>query len=195
MSRTESTSRYGRTAVNHAEPPASPAAATNGSRGRQQLEAATALARAAVLARMVPLSVWLWFDTAISFWRAGQPANALPDQINAWRTLGAIPADIGPAAKAYRRGRSSRGLYINSVYTNAWRAKKAGCSCLGMIQHLNMPDFSRDPLLLQRLLYVGDRRQIVRAVVEVENLDDHVLRLVVPAAIRSITGQPRGVAA
>src|SRR5215469_863602 len=104
MRRTDTASRYGLTAANHAEPPASPAAATNGRRGRQQLEAATALARAAVLARTVPLPVWLWFDTAISFLKAGQPANALPDQINAWRTLGAIPPDIGPAAKAYSIG-------------------------------------------------------------------------------------------
>ena len=48
-------SKYGRIVANSTELPAKPAAATNGSSGKQQLEAANALARAAVLAKIGPL--------------------------------------------------------------------------------------------------------------------------------------------
>jgi hypothetical protein len=66
MRRTEANSKYGRTAVNHAELPARPAAATNGNHGKQQLDAAIALAKAAVLARIVLCPVWrLFFNTAV----------------------------------------------------------------------------------------------------------------------------------
>ena len=86
MNRTESTSRYGRTDVNHAELQARPAAATKGSNGRQQLEAATALASAAVLARIVVRPAWrLLSGTAIL--SGGEFANGASDERNARRTI------------------------------------------------------------------------------------------------------------
>src|SRR6516162_40095 len=97
MSRTETPSRYGRTAVNHAELPASPAAATNGSRGKQQLEAASALASAAVLATIVPRPVWRLSLVTIVLSGAEFP-NGLPDERNARRALGNIPGAISAAA-------------------------------------------------------------------------------------------------
>src|SRR5581483_397706 len=51
----ESPSRYGRACARNADPPAKPAAATNGSTGRQQLEAASTLPTAATLANQTPV--------------------------------------------------------------------------------------------------------------------------------------------
>ena len=100
MHRTESTRSYGRTAVNHAELPASPAAATNGNSGKQQLDAATALASAAVLAKIVVRPVCrLLLGTAIlpGF---GEFANGIPDERNARPTLRTTRPAVRPAAHA-----------------------------------------------------------------------------------------------
>ena len=81
-------------ALNHAELPASPAAATNGRSGRQQLEAATAVASAAVLARIVPRPVWvLLLGTAMPSGFSDAP-NGLANEGNAWCALPPTSGDI-----------------------------------------------------------------------------------------------------
>src|SRR5215472_16266958 len=88
MMRTETVRRYGRTAVNQAELPASPAAATNGSSGKQQLEAATALANAAVLATIVPGPPGSLLVVMAVLYARGDFTNGIPDEGNARRVLG-----------------------------------------------------------------------------------------------------------
>ena len=168
MRRTEANSKYGRTAVNHAELPARPAAATNGSSGKQQLDAATALAKAAVLAKTVPCPVWrLSFNTAVVFLRVGELANGLSDQFSAGGALGPVPCAVGAAAHARSTARACRGLDINAVYTNARRPEKASRRRRGGIQDCYVFDFSGDVLLLQSLLDVLNSREIIWTVGEV----------------------------
>src|SRR5436190_3687948 len=97
MKRTEAPNRYGRSVAKSAELPASPAAATNGSSGRQQLEAAIALASAAVLARMAPRFRWRGelkrLNTAITFGDGPKLPDGLADQFSRRRAVGrTVPA-------------------------------------------------------------------------------------------------------
>ena len=87
---------------NHEVLLAKPAAATNGRSGRQQLDAATALAKPAALVSIVLRPVLrLPLATAITLLKTCDFAmNGLPDQLNAWRAPETTLADIGAAAEA-----------------------------------------------------------------------------------------------
>jgi hypothetical protein len=98
--RTETQRRYGRIAVNHAELPARPAAATKGSIGKQQLEAATALASAAVLARIVPRPDWRSLLGTAILSAVGEFPNGLSNEGYTWYALLRTAATIRTAANS-----------------------------------------------------------------------------------------------
>src|SRR5215831_1361345 len=109
MSSAETTSEYGRMEDRKAEPPANPAATTNGMNGTQQLDAATTLASAPTLAKSVlRLAVALFTANPMCI------AQRLPNHLNRGNPLRLARSSVGPATQA----RSSTCARIDIVAVN-----------------------------------------------------------------------------
>src|SRR5262249_39699201 len=142
--------------------------------------------------KIVARPVWgLPLDTAILY-VVGEFVNGFPNERNARCTPRATLATVHSAAHARRAAGAHRRFNIDTIDDDGRGAKKSGGR--SRIRHLHMLDFGGDVLFLHSPLHVLKSRQIVWTIRKVKNFDRHRLRLVLPVAISSITGQPRSTA-
>src|SRR5258708_1187283 len=158
---TDAPTRQGRTPGSTAETPAMPAAATNGNSGKQQLEAAKALAMAAMLAKFVRRSVILcgsgMFALSGGFaYRSPYPGDR--------RVPGAKAAiKISAAHHPNRLTRPGRGFDIAAVDPNGWRAEKTRQSRSIGIFDFDLDQFGCYTFLAEHCPHLADGREMVGA--------------------------------
>src|SRR5579872_3952734 len=116
MSSTDAPSRHGRNVARSAEPPAKPAAATNGNRGKQQLEAPKALAMAPTLAKFVRRFVLTPESDTADLPSCFPYCGPYPLDRRHARSIAAI--HVGATRQPKRFSRPGRWLYIQPVDPN-----------------------------------------------------------------------------